>query len=71
MRTHSTASSGAIRMRGLGTRSTHNSGAGDVDEAEAEEEEEEGSREQEREAWQDGLSATSILIVRRIVRGRS
>ena len=59
-------------MRGLGTRSTHNSGAGDVDEAEAEEEEEEeGSREQEREAWQDGLSATSILIVRRIVRGRS
>ena len=59
-------------MRGLGTRSTHNSGAGDVDEAEAEEEEEEeGIREQEREAWQDGLSATSILIVRGIVRGRS
>jgi hypothetical protein len=56
-------------MRGLGTRSTHNSGAGDVDEAD--DEEEAGSKEQEREAWQDGLSATSILIVLGIVRGRS
>jgi hypothetical protein len=69
LRTHSTASSGAICMRGLGTRSTHNSGAGDVDEAD--DEEEAGSKEQEREAWQDGLSATSILIVLGIVRGRS